>query len=78
MKVTLEKEIVEDLISYKKIHIEKLIEKILERWNENSIDQFLERAKKGIFSEAENDAIEIRQLLIEEEKLRILLENLKS
>ncbi|MFW9925014.1 MAG: hypothetical protein ACFFDW_17200 [Candidatus Thorarchaeota archaeon] len=73
----MKKEVAEDLISYKLRQIQALIEDILTRWNETSAEQFLQKAKDGRHENAENDAIALRQLLLEEEKLHKLLENLK-
>jgi len=76
MNVSLEKEVAEELITYKLRRIQGLISDILSRWNETSADSFLRKARDGTYSEAENDAIELRQLLLEEEKLQKLLESL--
>ncbi len=67
--VNLEKSEIEDLISYKLRNIQREIEKILERWNETSIERFIQKAKDGTYEEAENDAIDIRQLALEQKKL---------
>ena len=75
MTVTLNKDVAQDLVNYKIEAIQELIQQILKRWNETSANQFLEKAKAGVFSEAENDAIELRQLLLQEEKLRTLIES---
>ncbi|MFX0113822.1 MAG: hypothetical protein ACFFB3_04695 [Candidatus Hodarchaeota archaeon] len=75
MNVSLEKEVAEELITYKLRRIKGLIEDILSRWNEASADSFLRKARDGTYSEAENDGIELRQLLLEEEKLQKLLES---
>ena len=76
MKVYLEKEVAEDLIGYKLRNIQEIIEKILKRWNEVESSTFLEKAKDGTYFEAENDAIDLRQLLLEEKKLNILINSL--
>jgi len=76
MNVTLEKSTVEDLIRYKLRRIQKLIQRILHRWNENTIDSFVEKARNGTYSEAENDAIDLENLVAEEQKLKDLLQNL--
>ena len=73
MTVQLEKDTAMNLITYKKNSIYKMIEEILNRWKEVSIDQFLNNAKIGIHKNAENDAIDLKQLLIEEKKLNELL-----
>lgn len=76
MTVSLEKEIAEDLITYKMRRIEVLISEILSRWNETSVDAFLKKVRDGTYPEAENDAIELRQLLLEDDKLRKLLKKI--
>jgi len=76
MKVHKEKDIAEDLISYKKRNIQEQINQILNRWNETEASAFLEKAKNGTYSEAENDAIDLKQLLLEEKKLKNLFNSL--
>ena len=72
MKVDLDKDVAEDLINYKLRNIQEQIIKILKRWNESDASIFLEKAKNGMYSEAENDAIDLRQLLCEEKRLKKL------
>lgn len=72
----MKKEVAEELITYKLRQIQAVIEEILTRWNETSAEQFLQKAKDGRHENAENDAIDLRQLLIEEEKLQTLLNKL--
>lgn len=74
--VSIEKEILEDLVTFKLKRIQTLIHELLDRWKENSSSLFIEKARKGIYENAENDAIELRQLLLEEKKLHNLIENL--
>ena len=69
MKVHLDKDVAEDLISYKLRRIQKQITKILKRWNESDSLAFLEKAKNGTYSEAEMDAISLKQLLLDEKRL---------
>lgn len=76
MNVSIKKEVAEELITYKLRKVQDLIAKILDRWNEETAEIFIKKAREGIYIEAENDAIEIRQLLLEEEKLRNLLSKL--
>ncbi len=76
MKVTLDKEIIEDLVTYKLRNIKNLISNILEKWNEISTDSFLKKAQNGTYEEAENDAVDLKQLLMEEKKLTQILESL--
>ena len=70
MKVYMDKDIDEDLISYKLRNIQEQINQILNRWNETEASTFLEKAKSGTYSEAENDAIDLKQLLLEEKKIK--------
>ncbi len=76
--VSLKKSTAIDLISYKLRNIRKEIEKILTRWNEISAQNFLKNTQIGKYSEAENDAIDLKQLLHEEKKLKNLMENFKE
>ena len=78
MKVSIEKHTAEDLIGYKLRNIKALITNILNRWNEESAEEVLRKAKDGSYSEAENDAIDLKQLLLEEKKLTELLEHLEE
>ncbi len=72
----MDKNVAEDLISYKLRNIQEHIDKILKRWNETEALAFLEKAKNGTYSEAENDAIDLKQLLLEEKKLNKLYTSL--
>ncbi len=76
MKVNIDREVAEDLISYKLRNIQDLIENILKRWNETDVSLFLEKSKNGTYSEAENDAIDLKQLLLEENELKELINSL--
>ncbi len=76
MSITLDKPLVKDLVNFKLNYLTKEINKILEHWEEDTIDSFLQKAKDGRLEEAENDAIELKQLMVEEEKLRKLIESL--
>ena len=71
--ISIEKEILENLVSFKLNRIQTIIQEILDRWKENSTTLFIEKARNGTYENAENDAIELRQLLLEEKKLNELL-----
>lgn len=73
----MKKEVAEELITYKLRRIQILIEEILTRWNETSAQPFLQKAKDGRHENAESDAIALKQLLLEEEKLQALLSDIK-
>ena len=72
----MDKDVAEDLISYKLRNIQEHISKILKRWNETEALTFLEKVKNGTYPEAENDAIDLKQLLLEEKKLNSLFSSL--
>ncbi len=74
--ISIEKEILENLVSFKLKRIQTIIQEILDRWKENSTTLFIEKARNGTFENAENDAIELRQLLLEEKKLNEILKNI--
>lgn len=76
MSITLDKPLAVELITFKLSYITKEIDTILKRWNEDVIEVFLEKAKDGRLEEAENDAIELKQFMVEEKKLRTLLESI--
>lgn len=73
MKVYIDRDVAEDLVSYKLRNIQENINKILKRWDENEASIFLEKAKNGTYSEAENDAIDLKQLLLDEKRLNELI-----
>ncbi len=74
--VSIEKEILENLVQFKLKRIQIIIQEILDQWKENSTADFIDKARKGIYENAENDAIEVRQLLLEEKKLLALIKNI--
>jgi len=76
MKVSMDKNVAKDLISYKLRNIQENISRILKRWNDTEASVFLEKAKNGTYSEAENDAIDLKQLLLEEKRLNKLYTSL--
>ncbi|MCJ7647079.1 MAG: hypothetical protein MUP85_00555, partial [Candidatus Lokiarchaeota archaeon] len=66
----------EDLITSKMRVLQQYIDEILNRWNETSSKNFLEKARNGIHENAEDDVIELRQLLADYTKLQEILNNL--
>lgn len=75
-KVKLDKSLAEDLITCKMKLLQQYINEILDRWNETSTKLFLEKARTGIHENAEDDAVELRQLLADYTKLQEILNNL--
>ena len=77
MTIELERDVAQNLIETRLIRIRKMIQKILNRWNNQSAKDFLEKSRKGQIPESENDAIDLHQLLLEEEKLTLLLKKIQ-
>ena len=75
-KVKLDKELVEDLINSKLGILKQYIDEILARYSEFLPDEFLEKARTGVYEEAEDDAIELRQLIFDYTKLQEILRKL--
>lgn len=63
--ISVEKELLEELLDYKLKFLKREIEKILTKWNYTNPDLFLLHAKDGTIEEAEPDAITLKQLLKE-------------
>ena len=74
--VKLDKALAEDLITSKLGILKQYIDEILARYNESSSKEFLEKARKGIYMNAENDTVELRQLLLFYTNLQEILNNL--
>ena len=75
-RVKLDKSLAEDLITSKMRVLQQYIDEILNRWNESSSKKFLENARTGIHENAEDDAIELRQLLADYTNLQEILNKL--
>ena len=56
--------------------LKQYIDEILARYNESSSKEFLEKARRGIYMNAEDDAVELRQLLLFYTNLQEILNNL--
>ena len=70
--VSVDEELLMNLLDYKLNHLKKEIDRILNKWNYTSSTEFLKHAKDGTLSEAEMDAIDLKQLLLEEKRLNKL------
>ena len=68
-RVSIDKELLMNLLDFKLNHLKEEIDRILNRWNYISSSEFLKHAKDGILSEAEMDAIELKNLNDEREQL---------
>ena len=78
MTITLENEVAEDLIKFKLQYIQETITSILIKWNEDNIEDFIKKAKTGELADAEMDAITVRQLAKDVEKLTTLLKSVRK
>ena len=75
-QIKLEKALAEDLITSKLRILQQYINEILSKWTESSSKDFLEKARTGYYKNAEDDAVELRQLLLDYTKLQELLKKL--
>lgn len=62
-QVSMDKDLAVDLINEKLRSINHEIDLILQKWNYNSIELFLENTKSGKLRNAEDDAIVLENLL---------------
>lgn len=67
--IPVEKEFLEELVGFKLKYLNEEMEKILEKWEYDSSSKFLEDAKDGTIEEAENDAITLKHLIDQRQKL---------
>ena len=74
--VSLERSEALDLINFKLRSIQREISKILDKYSESTIDSFLEKSSSGEIDESENDAIDLKQLVYEQQKLQKLLDSI--
>ncbi len=61
-QVKIDKENLVELVDFKLSRLRKEIERILKKWDYLSSNKFLEDAKNGTISEAEHDAIVLKNL----------------
>jgi hypothetical protein len=67
--VSVDEELLMNLLDFKLNHLKEEIDRILSKWNYMSSTEFLKHAKDGTLSEAEMDAIELKNLNDERERL---------
>lgn len=72
-KISIEKELAEDLITSRMHIIDQQINDILLRWGEPNIGLFFEKIARGILNNAEKDGKEMERLLNESDKLKKVL-----
>ena len=76
--ITIKKEILEELIDFKLNSIINEINQTLSKWNYSEINVFLEDARNGTLEEAEDDAIDLTNLIDQRDALYQLKMNLQS
>ena len=67
--VSVDKEVIVDLINSKLRLILEDMDSILHKWNYQTAEKFLEDARTGVIKNAEDDAVVFRNLLDEHDKL---------
>ena len=73
-RVSVDEELLMNLLDFKLNHLKEEIDRILSKWNYMSSTEFLKHAKDGTLSEAEMDAIAMKNL--NDERERLLVEKL--
>ena len=68
-RVSVDEELLMSLLDFKLNHLKEEIDRILSKWNYMSSTEFLIKIKDGTLSEAEMDAIEMKNLNDECERL---------
>ena len=71
-QVSVKKEVLEDLIAFKMRYLNGEIKNILDKWKYSSSAKFLADARNGTITEAEGDAVSLRQLLKQLDELKAL------
>ncbi|MHA1489287.1 MAG: hypothetical protein ACTSRI_06495 [Promethearchaeota archaeon] len=78
MNVSIERENVKELITFKLQHTQDLIRSIINKWDMDNFDDFMTKAKSGELENAEMDAISVRQLITDYNRLKDLLDTVIS
>ena len=74
MSIEIDKEIAIDLIHSKIEILDSKIRVILDQWNYNNIDEFIQDVKKGLLEEAEDSAIDLENLRDKRNQIATLLD----
>ena len=67
--ISVEKDFLLDLLSSKLHIIRQEMNKILKKWNYKSVEKFISDSRTGVLEEAEDDAVCLRGLIYEQNKL---------
>ena len=75
---SIDQDLLEDLVDFKLRYLIIDIDEIIHEWGYRDAAKFLDDAKNGTLQEAEMDAISLRQLLADREKLEQLKEEWRA
>ena len=78
MSVKIKKKTAKELISFKMQHLDDLMQSILKKWEVNNSEDFIKKAKSGELKNAEMDAISMRQLGADYQRLQNLLHSIQA
>jgi len=78
MSIKIERKTLEELIIFKLQHVQNLMRSILEKWKEENSEDFISKAKSGDLKDAELDAITMRQLLADYDRLKGIYDSVAS
>lgn len=67
--ISVEKDLLFELVDSKLHIIREEMEKILLKWNYKSIEKFIKDTKDGTLKEAEDDAVVLRGLVFDQDKV---------
>ncbi len=67
--VPVDKDVLVELIDFRLAFITTEINRILTKWKYKSIEKFLQDARKGVLEEAEDDAIDLTNLITMRDQL---------
>ena len=70
MSIKIERETLEELITFKMQHLQTFMRSLLNKWEEENSEDFIQKAKSGELKDAEMDAISMRQLLADHDRLK--------
>ena len=73
MEIKIERDTFEELAIFKLQHLQNLIRSIIDKWKQDNSDDFITKARSGELENAEMDAISIRQLLADYNRLKKLM-----
>jgi hypothetical protein len=76
MTVKLDSNLAEELVKFKLKSIQDTLKTILEKWHESNTDDFIRKARTGELTDAEPDAIVVRQLITDLDRLDKVLKRI--